>query len=108
MGTGATGTLKGREVVLPEHLLEGRSHPILIKLELVAVPAPGGQEEVRDPGVVDRVAIAPVGRREAGVPVRRDRRRRTHPDAGRETAIQGRGPAMGGDRTGAVEVNDLA
>ena len=69
MGPTASGPHESTEVVKPEHAVEGIPHAGLIQSELIAVPAPGGEEQVGSPPVVNGVAVTPVGGRVAGMPI---------------------------------------
>ena len=107
MGAPTAGLLEGREIVLAHQLAQGRCHGLVIEQAVVAVPAPGGQEEIRGAGVVQRVAVAPVAGAIAGVPVGGDCRRRPHPNGARQPSIEGLCPALGRNWTCGVEVHHL-
>jgi hypothetical protein len=79
----------------------------MIQPAAVAVPADGRQKDVGRDGVVEDVAIPPVAGREAGVPAAGNLRGGTDPDRARQAAVQGGGPAVGGNRTGGLEMCDL-
>ena len=107
MGAAAAGPLEGGEVVFPQQSLQTGGHAGLVEAPLVAVPAPGRQEQVGGAAVEDRVAVAPVGGAEAGVPVGGHFGGGPHPDRGRQAAVEGLRPAGHGDGATGVEMHHL-
>ena len=108
MGAAAAGPHEGGEVMLPQEVLEGRRHQALIEPALVAVPAPGAEEQVGNRAVVEGVAVSAIAGGEAGVPAGGHLPGGPHPDAGGQAAIEGGCPALGWNRTGHIEMDHLA
>ena len=94
--------------MLPQEVLEGRRHQALIEPALVAVPAPGAEEQVGNRAVVEGVAVTAIAGGEAGVPAGGHLPGGPHPDAGGQAAIEGGCPALGWNRTGHIEMDHLA
>ena len=82
MGPPTACTHECRKVVQSHHSLQGGLHPQLIQSPLVTVPAPRAEKQIRASSVVDRVAIAPVPGRVAGMPRGRHQHRFAYAHAG--------------------------
>ena len=108
MGAATTGSLEGGEIVLSHEGLKGGVHGLFVEAEPIAMPAPGAEKQVGATAVVDRVAVAPVASREAGVPLVAYVAGRPHPDRGRQAAIERFGPAFGWNRSGRIKVHHLS
>lgn len=102
------GALKRCEVVAAKQALQRLLHHLFIKPRLVAMPAPRCKKQVGATTVVNGVAIAPVTRGIAGMPVERSLHCLTHSDRTRQSPVQRWCPSARGDGTTAIEVDHLS